>query len=105
MIILDKPFEIGDWIEVGTTSEGSVEEFTFRSTRIRESENTVVSIPNSTIVNSIIINWSRLQKRKISLDLLLDVTTSLKKIADVQNEILIYLENEPNILNDSSPLY
>ena len=100
MIILDKPFEIGDWIEVGTTSEGSVEEFTFRSTRIRESENTVVSIPNSTIVNSVIINWSRLQKRKISLDLHLDVTTSLKKIADVQNEILIYLENEPNILND-----
>ena len=99
MIILDKPFEVGDWIEVGT-SEGSVEEFTFRSTRIRESENTVVSIPNSTIVNSVIINWSRLQKRKISLDLLLDVNTSLKKIADVQNEILIYLENEPNILND-----
>lgn len=102
MIILDKPFEVGDWICVGTTTEGSVEEFTFRSTRIREAENTIVSIPNSTIVNSVIINWNRLQKRRISLDLILDVNTSLKKIADVQNEILIYLENEPHILNDSA---
>ena len=63
MIILDKPFEIGDWICVGTI-EGSVEEVTFRSTRIRETQNTVVSIPNSTIVNSNITNWSRLQKEK-----------------------------------------
>lgn len=100
MIVLDKPFEVGDWISVDTT-EGSVEEFTFRSTRIREAKNSVVSIPNSTIVNSSITNWSRLQKRRINIDLVLEFGTSLKKVADVQNDILIYLENEENILNDS----
>ncbi|MGN1012666.1 MAG: mechanosensitive ion channel family protein [Clostridia bacterium] len=99
MIILDKPFEVGDWICVGTT-EGSVEEFTFRSTRIREAKNSVVSIPNSTVVNSSITNWSRLQKRRINIDLVLEFSTTLKKVADVQNDILIYLENEQNILND-----
>jgi MscS family membrane protein len=70
MIILDKPFEIGDWITVGST-EGSVEEFTFRSTRIREAKNSVVSIPNSVIVNSSITNWSKLKKRRIDMDLVL----------------------------------
>lgn len=99
MIILDKPFEVGDWIKVGDT-EGSVEEFTFRSTRIREAKNSVVSIPNSTVVNSSITNWSRLQKRRITFDLVLEFDTSLKKVADVQNDILIFLENEQNILND-----
>lgn len=99
MIILDKPFEIGEWICVGTI-EGSVEEVTFRSTRIREQENTVVSIPNATIVNSNIVNWSRLQKRRILMNLVLDFNTPLKKIADVQNDILILLEQEENILKD-----
>ena len=99
MIILDKPFEIGDWICVGTI-EGSVEEVTFRSTRIREAQNTVVSIPNSTIVNNNITNWSRLQKRKISMNLVLDFNTSLKTVADVQNDILILLEQEENVIKD-----
>lgn len=100
MIILDKPFEIGEWICVGTI-EGSVEEVTFRSTRIREQKNTIVSIPNSTIVNSNIVNWSRLQKRKISMNLVLDFTTPLKTVADVQNDILILLDQEENILKDN----
>ncbi len=99
MIILDKPFEIGDWICVGTI-EGSVEEVTFRSTRIRETQNAVVSIPNSTIVNSNITNWSRLQKREISMNLVLDFNTSLKTVADVQNDILILIEQEENIVKD-----
>ena len=99
MIILDKPFEVGDWIFIGTT-EGGVEEITFRSTRIREAKNSVVSIPNSTVVNSTITNWSKLQKRRISMDLVLEFDTSLKKVADVQNDILIYLEKEKNIIND-----
>lgn len=99
MIILDKPFDVGDWIRVEDT-EGSVEEFTFRSTRIREAKNSIVSIPNSTIINSSITNWSKLQKRRIDINLVLEFNNALKKVADVQNDILIYLENQQNILND-----
>ena len=55
MIILDKPFEVGDWVTIGT-NEGTIEEFTFRSTRIRESKNCVVSIPNSKVVDSVLTN-------------------------------------------------
>lgn len=99
MIILDKPFELGDWVTIGST-EGSVEEFTFRSVRIREGRNCIVSIPNSTIVDSAITNWSKLKKRRILLNLVLEFDTPLKKIADVQNDILIYLEQEEKILNE-----
>ncbi len=99
MIILDKPFELGDWIKIGTI-EGSVEEFTFRSTRIREAQTNVVSIPNSEVVNSQIINWSKLTKRRILVELCLEFETPLKKVADVQNDILILLENDSDILND-----
>lgn len=99
MIVLDKPFEIGDWVAVGTT-EGSIEEITFRSTRIRQAKNCVVSIPNSTVVNSEITNWSKLQKRRIDFNLVLEFETPLKKVADVQNDLLIYLDGHKNILPD-----
>ena len=99
MIILDKPFEVGDWVAIGTT-EGGIEEITFRSTRIRQAKNCIVSIPNSKVVNSEITNWSKLQKRRIDFNLVLEFETSLKKVADVQNDILIYLESHKNILPD-----
>ena len=99
MIIIDKPFEVGDWVTIGTT-EGAVEEFTFRSVRIREGRNCVVSIPNSTVVDSAITNWSKLQKRRILFNLVLEFGTPLKKVADIQNDIIIYLEQEQNIINE-----
>ncbi len=99
MLFIDKPFEVGDWINV-EGKEGSVEEITFRSTRIREAKNCVVSIPNSKVVNSLITNWTKLEKRRIQIQLVLEFETSLKKLADVQNDILIYLENDENILTD-----
>ncbi len=99
MIILDKPFEVGDWVTIGT-NEGTIEEFTFRSTRIRESKNCVVSIPNSKVVDSVLTNWSKLEKRRILFNLVLEFNTPLKKVADVQNEILILLEQNENIIQD-----
>ena len=99
MIVLDKPFEVGDWVAIGTT-EGGIEEITFRSTRKKKKKNSVVSIPNSKVVNSEITNWSKLQKRRIDFNLVLEFETPLKKVADVQNDILIYLENHQHILSD-----
>ena len=57
-------------------------------------------IPNSKVVNAEITNWSKLQKRRIDFNLVIEFNTPLKKLADVQNDILIYLENHEHILND-----
>ena len=54
---------VGDWIEVDKY-EGTVEDITFRSTRVRTFENSVVNIPNAVIANDSIINWSRMEKKK-----------------------------------------
>lgn len=45
--------------------EGTVEDITFRSTRVRTFENSVVNIPNSVISNSSIINWSKMEKEDL----------------------------------------
>ena len=55
ILLLDKPFVIGDWVELGTI-EGIVEDISFRSTRIRTFTQGLVVIPNATIGNSNITN-------------------------------------------------
>ena len=57
-VILDRPFAVGDWIQVGDT-EGIVEDLGFRSTRIRTFHNSLVTVPNSTLVRATVDNYGR----------------------------------------------
>jgi len=64
-IFIDRPFMVGDWIKIGEV-EGIVEDVGFRSTRIRTWPATLVSIPNKTVANATIDNWSKMPKRRVS---------------------------------------
>jgi MscS family membrane protein len=64
-IFLDRPFMVGDWIKIGDV-EGTVEDVGFRSTRIRTWPATLVAMPNKTVANASIDNWSRMPKRRVS---------------------------------------
>lgn len=55
VIFLDKPFQLGDWIAIGSV-EGSVERVGFRSTKIRGADTTLYQIPNSKISEADINN-------------------------------------------------
>lgn len=62
-VILDRPFEVGDWIVVGDV-EGTVEELGFRSTRVRTFYNSQFTIPNATFLRSTIDNYGRREFRR-----------------------------------------
>ena len=64
MIFLDRPFNIGDWVVVNST-EGTVEEIGFRSTRIRTFYDSQVTIPNSTLANANIDNMGKRKFRRV----------------------------------------
>jgi MscS family membrane protein len=64
MIILDRPFQVGDWVIVGSV-EGSVEEIGFRSTRVRTFYNSLISVPNSVMANANIDNMGAREYRRI----------------------------------------
>ncbi len=57
-VFVDKPFRIGDTIRIGDV-EGSVEEMGLRSTRIRNGEGHLITVPNREMGNSRIVNISR----------------------------------------------
>lgn len=100
VIFLDKPFVVGDWIEV-EKYEGTVEDITFRSTRVRTFENSIVNIPNSVIANDSIINWSRMEKRRNKVNLCLDLETPLEKVQIVQNRIRELLKQHDDVIDET----
>ena len=68
VVLLDRPFTIGDWIRTGGV-EGTVEDLSFRSIRIRTAEQSVVTVPNSLVASAPIENYSRMGKRRVKFTL------------------------------------
>lgn len=100
VIFLDKPFIVGDWIEM-PPYEGTVEDITFRSTRVRTFENSVVNIPNSIISNASIINWSKMEKRRYKINLCIQIDTSLEKLEKFQTKVRDMLQSREAIYDES----
>ena len=84
-ILSDKPFVIGDWIEVDQF-QGTVIDITFRSTRIKSYNNAVITIPNSTITSNYVVNWNRLTSRRFDCVLNLTLDTPSEKIKKIVKE-------------------
>lgn len=99
-IFVDRPFEIGDFIECGTYI-GTVEDIKFRTTKIRTLENTVITIPNTVLTNGAINNYNSMQKRRFSLDLGLVMSTPSDTIEKITNRIKFALENHKNVIENS----
>lgn len=100
VIFLDKPFIVGDWIQV-EKFEGTVEDITFRSTRVRTFENSVVNIPNANIANDSIINWSRMEKRRNKINLCIELDTPLEKLEVIQKRIKEILKQHDDVIDDT----
>lgn len=99
-ILTDKPFVIGDWIEVDQY-QGTVIDITFRSVRIKAFNNSVVTIPNSVITSSYVVNWNRLTSRRFECILNLSLETPSDKIKKVVKEIKVVLENDPKVIKET----
>ena len=64
LIMFEKPFRVGHWIKVGE-NEGTVEDVGFRSTRIRTFYDSLISIPNNEVVNTVVDNFGlRIMRRQ-----------------------------------------
>lgn len=99
-IISDRPFDIGDYIEVGTYA-GTVEDITFRTTRIRDINNQIIVLPNSVLTTTSIINGTKREKRRYDLLLTLELNTTLEKVADLTENIKLTLNTNSHVLKEN----
>jgi MscS family membrane protein len=64
LIMIEKPFRVGHYVKV-SGGEGTVADVGFRSTRIRTPDNSLLSIPNNSVVNAAVENLSlRMMRRQ-----------------------------------------
>lgn len=100
VILADEPFTIGEFVKIGELG-GMVEGLSFRSTRIRASDQSLVIVPNSTIVNANLVNWSRLTKRRLEMTLGLSYETSPRQVLAVVQMIRDMLQKHELVQSDS----
>jgi len=97
-IFSDKPFQLGDWIQVGDI-EGTVEDVGFRTTRVRRFDQALVTVPNSHFINTGVVNYSAMKKRRITFNLGVTYGTSASKINEVVAGIKKIIENDEEFEN------
>lgn len=91
LILLMKPFVIGDYIVQGNT-EGTVKEIGLVYTELITADNRLIVIPNGTLIDSSIVNVTAMGKRRLELSVGIGYKSDLKKA----KEVLIRLgENDP----------
>ena len=100
MLVFLRPFKIGDWIEAAGMS-GSVREIGLFTTTIDTFDNVFISVPNSAIWSSSIVNHSRYETRRLDLDIGIDYGSDLDKA----EAAIISLTDDPRILRDPEPRF
>lgn len=101
IILLDKPFKIGDWIEAASI-EGTVENITFRSVKVRTFTQALVTLPNAKVVDSAITNWSRMGKRRVVLKLELEAQTPPAALRTAKNAVLHMVKTHKGIHSETA---
>lgn len=99
LILLFRPFKIGDWIEAQGVS-GTVDSIQIFHTVLRTGDNKTVIVPNGNLSNGIITNYNRQPTRKVVFDVGVDYDADLQKV----REVLLMLADDPRVLKDPAPV-
>lgn len=94
LIILFKPFKVGDTIEV-QGEQGKVEEIMIFSTKMTTATNQVVYIPNGILSNGKIKNYSQHKIRRTDIDILTGYNSD---VSEIKSKIEALIESHPLIL-------
>lgn len=100
MILLFKPFKVGDFIEANGES-GTVEEITVVYTVLLTPDNKRVTIPNGTLTNSVIENYSAEKTRRVDLKFSTAYSADIDTVKSVLTKVA---ESHPLALKDPAPM-
>lgn len=98
-IILTKPFNIGDFIEIGTYS-GTVQTIDTMFTTLVSPNRQVIVVPNANIISDIVVNYSREETRRMKVDISVSNTTDTQALIARFDSLM---KEEPLILDDPAP--
>lgn len=99
MILITRPFKVGDFIMTGDNS-GTVESISIYYTTLVTSDNKKTVIPNGTITSSVVTNYSAMKTRRADFDFTVSYSSDIDKVKKTLNGIVA---SDERILKDPSP--
>tara|TARA_B100001113_G_C21064925_1_gene602935 strand:- start:122 stop:1189 length:1068 start_codon:yes stop_codon:yes gene_type:complete len=100
-VLVDQPFQVGDWI-IASGIEGEVIDIRVRTTLLRTSSDTIVTLPNSSLVNSSVENFGKRRWRRYQPLLHFDLDSNPDSIEDFCKEIHERILNDEYTTNKDS---
>jgi len=99
-LVLERPFKIGDWIEVDG-SNGYVHSIEMLSTYIRAFDNRMIRVPNEMLAKSKLINYTRYPIRRMDLDISVAYKEDAAHVMRIFREVVMA---NPSCFNEPEPL-
>lgn len=100
-IMLDKPFDVGDYIVVSDDLQGNVEHVGLRSTRIRQLSGSLVTAPNANLANAVVYNETKRSQRRVHFTVGLEYRTPADNLNAFVKAVETLLLEDTDVINDS----
>lgn len=102
ILLAERPLKVGDWVQTGTVS-GFVKKISVRATEVETFQRETIIVPNSTLINDNVGNWTHRNKLgRSDLQILIPYRTDVRKVQamlfEIAKEIPLVLKNpEPMV--------
>lgn len=100
VILMFKPFKVGDVIEISTGQSGVVKKIMIFTTEIRTFDNEIIFVPNSLLSNNMITNLSRGELRRTDLSVGVSYGTDVEKVRKI---LIKLLQKNEKIIQEKTP--
>jgi MscS family membrane protein len=97
LILIDRAFSVGDWIEAPSIGHGTVEQITLSTVKVRKFSKALQTIPNGVIANAAITNWSRMTNRRVEMDIGLVYSTTLDQFEKILDQIRNFIAKDERV--------
>jgi small conductance mechanosensitive channel len=99
LIFLDRPFVIGDLVEVGD-NYGRVSQITLRYTRIITGDGKMLAVPNAEIINKTVTSYTNFPHLRLDVGVTVGVNERIDKVRQILFEVL---QSDADYLDDPAP--
>lgn len=100
ILLAERPFKVGDWVEAGTVS-GIVKKISVRATEVETFQKQSIIVPNSTLINGNVGNWTHRNKLgRIDINVQASYTEDPRRVHAL---LLDIVRGHPSILKNPEP--
>ncbi len=99
VVAIDQPYRLGEFVQIGSFM-GTVEDIGLRSTKLRTPQRTVVIIPNKSVAETAINNFSRMPQRRVEQTIGVTYGSKPGQVEALVKDIRQLLQTSPEVHQD-----